>query len=101
MAPRQDGAGVVGLLAVHRDFLQGLVVSGDGATIGRRDISGYLQEAVFCLPLPQDPRLAGIHRALQAHPGDGRGLADRAATLGMSERNLARLFGRTPGGLFA
>jgi AraC-like DNA-binding protein len=61
------------------------------------DQLALLPEAVFSLPLPQDPRLISIHRALQARPDDTRGLADWAAGLGMSERNLARLFRRDTG----
>jgi AraC-like DNA-binding protein len=61
------------------------------------DQLALLPEAVFSLPLPQDARLIRIHQALQVHPDDSRGLAQWAAALGMSDRNLARLFRRDTG----
>lgn len=56
-----------------------------------------LPEAVFSLPLPQDPRLLRICRALQERPDDDRTLRQWADTANMSERNLARLFQRDTG----
>lgn len=61
------------------------------------DRLAVLPEAVFSLPLPEDPRLLAICRALQAQPDDARTLAQWAATASMSERNLARLFRRDTG----
>ncbi|MFZ5779791.1 MAG: AraC family transcriptional regulator [Pseudomonadota bacterium] len=44
------------------------------------------------LPLPSEPRLMAVCRALLDEPGDGRALEDWARTVHMSARTLARLF---------
>jgi AraC-like DNA-binding protein len=59
-----------------------------------------LPETVFSLPLPQSPRLVSICRTLHAQPDDARTIADWADTLGMSERNLSRLFREEAGMTF-
>lgn len=51
-----------------------------------------LPEAPFSLPLPSDPRLRRITDALQAEPGDNRGIEDWARQVGASRRTLVRLF---------
>lgn len=56
-----------------------------------------LETAPLHLPLPRDPRLAGIARALLANPADRRGLEDWADELGLSARTLARRFQRELG----
>jgi AraC-like DNA-binding protein len=53
------------------------------------------------LPLPRDPRLGRICRALRADPGDTRTLADWAREAGASSRTLARLFLKETGLPFA
>lgn len=49
------------------------------------------------LPIPADPRLRRVTRALAADPGDSRSVADWAKVAGMSERNFLRLFPRQTG----
>lgn len=51
-----------------------------------------LPEAPFSLPLPSDPRLRRITDALQAEPGDNRGIEEWAQQVGASRRTLVRLF---------
>jgi AraC-like DNA-binding protein len=53
------------------------------------------------LPLPGDPRIDPVARALLADPADGRGLEEWAAELGVSERTITRVFRRTTGLSFA
>ena len=56
------------------------------------DQLGGAAEADLALPWPGDARLRKICRALEAHPGDERRLADHAQRLGVSEKTLSRLF---------
>lgn len=51
-----------------------------------------LEEAPFSLPLPADPRLGKIVRALIEDPGDRRSLQAWSRRVGASERTLARRF---------
>lgn len=44
------------------------------------------------LPMPRDPRLAGVCRRLLEEPGDQRTLPELAAEAGAGERTLLRLF---------
>ncbi len=46
----------------------------------------------FGLPMPRDPRLVRIARALLEEPGDRRGIGDWASWAGTSERTLSRRF---------
>jgi AraC-like DNA-binding protein len=46
----------------------------------------------LAVPWPSDSRLRKICRALEAHPGDERRLADHARRIGVSEKTLSRLF---------
>jgi len=46
----------------------------------------------FSLPMPKDPRLAAIARALLDEPGDRRGMDAWAAWAAVSERTLSRRF---------
>ena len=46
------------------------------------------------LPIPADPRLAGLAAALIQDPSDSRSLYDCARSIGFSERNLSRHFRR-------
>lgn len=56
-----------------------------------------LPEAAFSLALPQDERLRRVQARIQDNPGDSQTLAQWAAELGTSERNLARLFRQETG----
>lgn len=56
-----------------------------------------LPEAPFSLPIPQDKRLRIVLQALQTTPDDARTLAQWAAQLGTTERNLVRLYRRETG----
>lgn len=49
------------------------------------------------LPWPSDVRLRRLCQRLQAHPEDGRSLAEWGAWLGVSEKTLSRLFRRETG----
>ncbi len=51
-----------------------------------------LQSLPLDLPLPGDPRVMAVCRAILDEPGDRRGLADWARDACVSERTLARLF---------
>jgi AraC-like DNA-binding protein len=53
------------------------------------------------LPMPRDPRLGRICRALRADPGSPRTLEDWAHAAGASSRTLARLFSKETGSSFA
>ncbi|HJQ55915.1 MAG TPA: helix-turn-helix transcriptional regulator [Vineibacter sp.] len=53
------------------------------------------------LPMPRDPRLQAVCRALHADPGDPRTLQAWARDAGASTRTLARLFIRDTGLSFA
>jgi len=44
------------------------------------------------LPLPRDPRIAPIARAIIADPADGRSIEDWAWATSMSTRTIARIF---------
>lgn len=46
----------------------------------------------FGLPMPRDPRLLRIARALLEDPGDRRGMGEWASWTGISERSLSRRF---------
>lgn len=46
----------------------------------------------FALPVPRDPRLARLARALIAEPGSPRGIDGWAAEIGVSRRTLTRRF---------
>lgn len=46
----------------------------------------------FGLPMPRDPRLLRIARALLENPGDRRGMAEWASWAAVSERTLSRRF---------
>lgn len=46
----------------------------------------------FGLPMPRDPRLVRIARALLENPGDRRGMGEWADWAGISERSLSRRF---------
>jgi len=48
--------------------------------------------ASLALPMPTDPRLLGVARALIENPGDSRDLAGWAREVGASTRTLSRLF---------
>lgn len=49
-------------------------------------------QASLALPMPTEPRLARITRALLANPGDARSLAEWGREVGASVRTLSRLF---------
>jgi len=51
-----------------------------------------VSQAPLHLPLPSDPRLLPIMKALQADPSDARSLEDWGREVGASSRTLARLF---------
>jgi AraC-like DNA-binding protein len=53
------------------------------------------------LPMPRDPRLARICRALRADPGSSRSLRRWAREAGASSRTVARLFVKETGLTFA
>jgi AraC-like DNA-binding protein len=53
------------------------------------------------LPMPRDPRLARICRALRLEPGSMRTLDEWAREAGASRRTIARLFTRETGLTFA
>ena len=53
------------------------------------------------LPMPRDPRLGRICRAIRAEPGDTRTLEDWAREANASSRTLARLFVKETGLAFA
>ena len=46
----------------------------------------------FNLPMPRDPRLVQVARALLANPGERRGMDGWAAWAGLSERTMSRRF---------
>lgn len=55
----------------------------------------------LCAPMPADPRLARVCRALFKEPAQGQSLAYWAKAAGMSRRTLTRLFRRETGMSFA
>jgi len=61
------------------------------------DQLAILPEAGFSLPWPTETRLAGVCQAIQAAPDDRRDMAAWAASAGMTERTLGRLFLRQTG----
>lgn len=56
-----------------------------------------LPQAAFTLPMPRDPRLVMLCRALEEAPDDRRPLTAWAAQVGASERTLARRFRQETG----
>ena len=56
-----------------------------------------MREVALSLPLPVDPRLSEMSRALLASPDDRRSMGAWARLVGMSERTLARLLRRETG----
>jgi AraC-like DNA-binding protein len=58
------------------------------------------REVSLSLPLPSDPRILRLCRALQAAPDDSRTLLDWSQDLGASEKTLRRLFLRETGMTF-
>lgn len=55
------------------------------------DEIAWLPDPPLHLSVPRDKRLATIHSALLAEPGDGRTLAQRGSFAGVSARTLARM----------
>lgn len=64
------------------------------------DLIPDLPEAAQPLAMPRDHRLVELCTALLTEPGSAATLAQWAYRLGMSERNLARLFRRETGSSF-
>jgi len=53
------------------------------------------------LPMPQEPRLRQLCHALSAHPAAASGAAEWAASIGVGERTLHRMFVKETGMTFA
>ena len=56
-----------------------------------------MRQAPLTVPLPRDPRLLKIARALHADPGDTRNLDEWGHQVGATRRTLSRLFRQDTG----
>ncbi len=103
MVPRWAECHVIAVSALLRALILDLVEGGHGPARRRAVLALLLDELHGCehlplkVPMPAEPRLQRLCRALAAKPQDDRDLDAWAAESGASARTLARLFRRETG----
>ena len=105
-----DGSCVINVSPLLRELLvEAVKISPEGEVAGR---DAMLLELLVCefrvssaiplhLPMPDDPRLKTICKALIKRPSDTSSAADWAQSIGIGERTLHRLFTQGTGMTFA